>query len=108
MPVSPHDLAKVSLLTAAANRQLVILRCMRCRRSASYLAADLARVFGPSHPAHAPPFPCSRCGTAEFVKVRLRSPSSGEVASTRIRRPLEGDRRRWRDVPLSEVWPSGG
>jgi hypothetical protein len=33
------------------------------------------------------PFPCSRCGKDEYVKVTLRPPEAGDWGNLRVRRP---------------------
>ena len=46
-----------------------------------YLAADLTTLLDPLRPAHEPPFPCSRCGSANNMKVGLHSPALGDYGA---------------------------
>jgi len=80
---------------------LVELRCNLCRRGATYLAHDLLPVCGADHPAHVAPFACTRCGTAEFVRVRTRVPALEEYGRLAIRRPVE-QVWKWRSGLLGE------
>jgi hypothetical protein len=56
-----------------------------------------------SHEADLPPFPCSRCGTAEYVRVKFHHPSAGDYGHLVVRRPA-GIRRTqtWRSVKLGD------
>lgn len=64
---------------AAADRQVVLIRCGLCGRKAHYLPEDLAKIFGDRAPAHVPPFPCSRCRTMEYMQVTLTIPRAEEA-----------------------------
>jgi hypothetical protein len=46
----------------------VVVRCALCRRLVRFLAADLVGVLSPRRDALLPPFNCSRCGTAEYLR----------------------------------------
>jgi len=108
MPPPPHLQKKypdkTHLLKHAAEwGQVVIVKCNMCRRGATYLAADLITLLDPNRPALAPPFPCPRCKTDEFIRVTLNSPYGADYGSMLIRRP--GPIRRiqtWRTVKLGD------
>jgi hypothetical protein len=106
MPSPPwhqsHYPGKAHLLRhAAAEGQLVFVRCTRCRRRAIYLAEDLAKILGPERDALLPPFPCSRCGKPDYVVVECRVPWQDEIGTITIRRP-GGQRQLWRMVKLGD------
>jgi hypothetical protein len=102
MPVSHNQILKITLLTVAADGQLVAVHCRRCGRRANYFAADLCDVLGVMHPAWTPPFPCSRCKTAENVEVRLIGLDQARLERYIVRRPEPlGRGWRWRNVKLS-------
>jgi hypothetical protein len=75
------------LKDAADDALLVVVTCNLCHRAVHYLAADLVSVLDPGRDAHAPPFPCSRCGHARYVGVKLRSPESGDYGHLSVKRP---------------------
>lgn len=75
------------LKDAAALGQLIVVRCSLCRRSATYLAADLVAIIDPAHDASEPPFNCSKCGKADYMRVTLRLPAAGDWGSLPVRRP---------------------
>ncbi|WP_417311021.1 hypothetical protein [Devosia sp.] len=88
---------------AAEMGQLMVLRCNLCRRSATYLAADLAALLGPHRDALTPPFACSGCGKTRYIRVTLRPPDAGDWGRLTVRRP--GPIRRtqtWRSVLLGD------
>jgi hypothetical protein len=86
---------------AARQGQLVMLRCGLCHRRTNYLAADLVDVVGGDHPALLPPFPCSRCSTAEWVQVKLRKVQPEDVGYLIVRRPGPAKVvRQWKSVRL--------
>lgn len=89
-------------LDAAADRQVALIRCSLCGRSAHYLPEDLARVCGEKAPAHVPPFPCSRCRTTEYMRVTLTIPRAEEAMAIQVRRPVKQVAKWiWRTVPLA-------
>jgi hypothetical protein len=83
---------------AATHHQLIVCKCARCKRVVRYLAADLVIVKGPAWDAIDPPFGCSKCGTAEWVRVDIRSPDPGDYGSLMIRRPSH--------VVTTQMWKS--
>lgn len=100
---SPYPGKLHRLKHAAALGQLVVLRCNHCRRSANFLASDLAVMLGPERDALEPPFPCSRCGRTDYLRVTLHLPMPGDWGSIVVRRP--GPVRRiqtWRSVRLGD------
>ena len=99
-----HPAKPIRTLQDAANDgQIIALRCNFCRRLINYLATDLVEVLNPSRPVDAPPFACSRCGTASYMDVRVKTPSAGDYGHLIIRRLL-GVRSisEWENRPLGE------
>lgn len=92
-----------TLQNAADDGQIIAVRCNLCRRLINYLAIDLIEVLNPSRPVDAPPFACSRCGTATYMDVRVKTPSRGDYGHLIIRRLL-GVRTvsEWGNRPLGE------
>ena len=90
---------------AARDRYLVAMKCSSCRRTAYFLASDLVGLMDPKLPARdVRPFPCSRCGTDEYMSTRLRSIEQGDWGSLEVRRP--GPVRHvqtWRTVKLGDA-----
>jgi len=100
------------LWNCAKAGMLIVCTCRLCRRSVTYLAADLLEYFrgaAEGEARSAAPLPdlraigqlwgkCPRCGSVEFWSEQERYPSSEDVGHTRIRRPA-GYRRvpLWRD-----------
>jgi len=70
-----------TLQHAADDGQIISVRCNLCRRLIHYLAADLAQVLNPERPVDAPPFACSRCGTAEYIDVKVKTPSTKNIGT---------------------------
>ena len=75
------------LRDAAAEGQLVIVRCNLCRRTATYLATDLVALLDPARDALRPPFRCSKCGNEQFIRVSVRVPYAGDWGHLQVRRP---------------------
>lgn len=100
-PVRPYPGKHRTMIDAAASNQIVTLRCNGCRRTVNYLATDLIEVVGPHHHLQIPPFDCSRCGTTEYVEVKVRCPTQEEVGLITVRRPA-GKRQLWRNEVLGE------
>lgn len=87
---------------AANDRQVVQIRCSLCGRKAHYLPEDLAKVCGERAPAHVPPFPCSKCGTMEYMHVTLTIPPAEEAMKLQVRRPVrQVVKWIWKTVPLT-------
>lgn len=103
-PPSRHYPGKFHRLRdAAAIDQLIVVLCVRCRRSATYLATDLVKLLDPLRDALTPPFTCSKCGTTDSLKVALKLPDAGDWGSLTVRRP--GPVRvtqTWRTVKLGD------
>lgn len=84
-----HPAKPVRTLQDAANDgQIIVVRCNLCRWLINYLATDLVEVLNPSRPVDAPPFACSRCGTANYMIVRVKTPSLADHGHLVIRRLL--------------------
>lgn len=99
-PYRPH----YRLKDAAADGMVLHVRCMLCRRSGYYLAADLVKLFDPDLPIlWRAPFPCSRCGTAEHIRVVTRLPAAGDYGHLPVRRPAQVLHiQTWRTVKLGD------
>jgi len=97
-----------TLQDAANDQQVIAVRCGLCRRQINYLATDLVQVLNPARPVDAPPFACSRCGTGEYMSVRVKQPSAGDYGHLVIRRLL-GIRNisEWGNRPLGDEVGSG-
>lgn len=99
----PYPGTVYTLHHAAESGQLVIVRCNGCKRSVTYLAADLERLLDPRRPADDPPFPCSKCGTKDYMRVTIRTPALGDYGSLVIRRPGRVKTTQlWRTVKLGD------
>lgn len=99
----PYPGKRFRLLDAADANQLIVVRCLGCRRSVRCLASDLIHILDPRTVAHQPPFPCSKCGTAVEMRVSLHTPSAGDYGHLVVRRP--GPVRHiqtWRSVYLGD------
>lgn len=102
-PARPYPGKVYRLRDAAEAGQIVVVRCIGCRRSVRYLATDLVALLDPLRPAHDAPFPCSRCGTTGNMKVSFHSPALGDYGALVVRRP--GPVRHiqtWRSVKLGD------
>lgn len=100
----PYPGQGYTLKAAANDGLLLVVRCMRCRGPAvRFLAIDLVKFRDPYRYADEPPFACSKCGTAEFVRVKFHQPSLGDYGHLDVRRP--GPVRHiqtWRTVKLGD------
>ena len=76
-----------TLAQAAIDGHLMLVRCNLCRRMVRYLARDLEAILDPRRDALDPPFPCSKCGRTDDVKVKLHLPETGDYGHLTIRRP---------------------
>lgn len=83
----PYPGKAYTLKHAAEHHLLLLVRCRLCRKLVRYLAADLAELLGPDREAHLPPFPCSRCGTEDYIRVDFHQPHSGDYGHLYVRRP---------------------
>ncbi len=90
---------------AAKDGQLIVCRCVRCRRLVRYLAADLLPLLGPAHRASVdPPFPCGKCGRLDMIAVKCVVPSSGDYGALGVRRPAGVKHTQlWRTVKLGDA-----
>ncbi|MBD8066065.1 hypothetical protein IC608_11335 [Devosia sp. PTR5] len=83
----PYPGKEWTLRHAAEDGQIVICKCNLCKREVRYLAADLLPFLHPDRDALEPPFACSRCGNANWVRVTLTYPTSWDFGVMVIRRP---------------------
>lgn len=84
-----HPAKPIRTLQHAANDgQIIVVRCGLCRRMVNYLASDLVQVLNPRRPVDAPPFACSKCGTADYMTVKIKTPSAGDYGYLTLRRLL--------------------
>lgn len=98
-PKFDHPYVKpYTLGDAAKDGLLIIVRCNLCHKLVHYLAADLAALLGQERRASAVPFPCTKCRTAEFMDVRIKSPDLGDYGHLTIRRPA--------GVKKTQLWKS--
>jgi hypothetical protein len=92
-----------TLQDAADDAQIIVVRCGLCRRMINYLAKDLVQVLNPSRPVDAPPFACSRCGTGDYMSVRVKTPSMADYGHLIIRRLLRiRSVSEWGNLPLGD------
>lgn len=76
--------------TCAGEGMMIVMRCNGCRREVRYWASDLLLVLDFFHEAHVPPWPCSRCRTIEYMKMRWVLPSAADLqAGIVVRRPVQ-------------------
>jgi hypothetical protein len=94
----PYPGKTYTLAKAAKDGHLVLVRCNLCRRLVRYLASDLATVLDPRRDALDPPYPCSKCGRLDYVKVKLHLPVSGDYGHLIVRRPA--------GVKTTQMWKS--
>lgn len=89
-----------SLEQAAYDGKVIIVKCTACRKTVHFLASDLLEVLGdPAKPAYDPPFKCSKCGTAEYIRIDMRTLTPGDIGLLTVRRPGKPFVvRKWRDV----------
>ena len=92
---------RYTLREAARHGNMLQVRCYVCLRPAQvFLASDLLQLLDEQCDAYAPPFPCPRCGSADFVDVQLRTPLDAEVGKLIVRRLVRIDKiPRWRNEP---------
>ncbi len=100
----PHPRYKpYRLKDAAKNGQIIQINCMLCNRTVNFLASDLAKVYGPDHPASDSPFSCTTCETDEYLRVKARSPQAGDYGHMIVRRPGEIKKTQmWENVRLGD------
>lgn len=92
-----------TLAEAAELGQIIVVRCTMCRRLVRFLASDLVTLLQPRRDALVPPYPCSKCGKAEYLSVKLNSPSAGDYGHLVVRRPGDVVRvQKWRSVRLGD------
>ncbi|NMA97543.1 MAG: hypothetical protein GX970_05425 [Phyllobacteriaceae bacterium] len=73
---------------AAKVGQLVVARCILCKRSQHYLASDLVTVYGAdTYIEDVFGGACPHCGSGYFWSVRTRYPTNDDVGHLKIRRP---------------------
>ena len=91
---TPHHLKNLavpynrySLAEAAKQRLMLAVRCARCRRPpVLFLASDLMQVLDPARDCLQAPFPCSKCGSPDYVQVKLRSQDEAAIGRLVVRR----------------------
>src|SRR4051812_31266383 len=86
-PARPYPGRRYRLKDAAEANQLVIVRCVGCRRTVRYIAADLCLLLDPRGDADAVPFACSKCRTVAHMRVTLHPPALGDYGHLVVRRP---------------------
>lgn len=101
-PVHPYPGKYRTMADAAKEGLIVTLRCNRCRRTVNFLAWDLVEIIGPKHYLHVPSFPCTRCGTIEYVAVAVKTAKREDLGNMIVRRPA-GTVQLWRNETLGEL-----
>lgn len=106
----PYPGKYVKLQDAAAAHQIVTVRCKGCRRVVRFLAEDLVQILDPDRDVTLPPFPCSRCGSTDRLKVEVISAGANDVGLMEVRRPGPVQRHQtWRTMKLGDPYaaPAG-
>jgi hypothetical protein len=99
----PYPGQEWTLRHAAEAGQIVVCRCVLCRSSVRYLAADLVAFFDPGRDARQPYFSCASCGKDEWLRVTLTYPAKHDFGEMLIRRPGEVKMvQTWKWVRLGE------
>lgn len=100
----PHPLKKAYTLEDAANDGMIMtVRCNMCYQTTRFLAEDLAKILEPKSSANRAPFPCSKCGTQQYVVVTISSPRIGDYGHLPIKRPSSiRVTQLWRTVKLGD------
>lgn len=91
MTPSRRTVESMTLGGMALDNRALIVHCNLCRRRRTFLAADLAKVYGANQSPHALFSTCTKCGSA--VRVWFGFPSAGEV----VCRPVAHTGWKWRD-----------
>lgn len=91
MTPSRRTLEAMTLGGMAADNRTLTVRCYHCRRTSTFLAADLVKVYGENQSPHTLFRTCSKCGSG--VRVGFGFPRTGEI----IRRPVVATRWQWKD-----------
>lgn len=92
MPATPstNKFNNRSIGQCAGEGMMIVMRCNGCRREVRYWAKDLLLVLDFFHEAHVPPWPCSRCRTAEYMRMWWVLPSAADLqAGITVRRPVK-------------------
>lgn len=77
-----------TLEAAERNKQIIVVTCGGCRRTVYFLPGDLAKLYRPERAAYdPPPFPCSKCGSNDLMRVDLRSIEDGDWGNLPVTRP---------------------
>jgi hypothetical protein len=93
---------RYKLRDAAKDGRIITYKCLVCRCTTNFLAADLITIYSADQDAHDPVFKCSRCDSWDIF-VSFRIPAAGDYGSLLIRRP--GPVRKtqtWRTVKLGD------
>jgi hypothetical protein len=99
----PYPGKEWTLKHAARDGQIVICKCVLCKKEVRYLATDLIKFFPGTRDALDPPFACSRCGDADWVRVSLTYATSYDYGVMVLRRPAEIKQvQMWKWVKLGE------
>lgn len=99
----PYPGQEWTLAHAARDGQIITCKCVYCKNEVRYLAADLVQFFPSTRDALDPPFSCSKCGKANFVRVTLSYPTTWDYGVMVVRRPGEVRQvQTWKWVKLGE------
>lgn len=92
-----------SLRDGAEDGQIISIRCNLCQRRTNFMAEDLVKVLDPARPIHAPPFPCSKCSTSQYIDVKVTTPYRKDFGRMVVRRLVgQSLRNIWSDKKLGD------
>jgi hypothetical protein len=94
MTPSRRTVEAMTLGGMALDNRSIVVRCYPCRKTRTFLCADLAKVYGESRSPHTLFERCAKCGSD--LRKDFGFPNRGET----IRRPAPVTKWKWRD----EVW----
>lgn len=94
MTPSRRTIEAMTLGGMAVDNRALVVKCYRCRKTRTFLCADLVKVYGENRSPHTLFRQCRKCGADTHVGFGF--PQRGET----IRRPEATTAWKWRD----EVW----
>ncbi len=94
MTPSRRTIEAMTIGGMAVDNRAIIVKCFRCRKTRTFLCADLVKVYGENRSPHTLFERCTKCGSS--LRKDFGFPKRGET----IRRPEAKTAWKWRD----EVW----
>ena len=91
MTPSRRTIEAMTLGGMATDNRTLTVKCYSCRKTRTFLTADLAKVYGQNQSPHTLFETCSKCGRG--VRVGFGFPQRGQV----IRRPVARTKWQWVD-----------